>query len=103
MTIFNYGAQDKQFKILTKIFKLLRREYEDWRVIAEIFNFFFVINFNRAALKRAEIDKKVEERVAADRRKIMEEKKQLLIKKREKEKLLNLLQAKNELGHLVGF
>lgn len=53
-----------------------------------------------AALKRAEIDKKVEERVAADRRKIMEEKKQLLIKKREKEKLLNLLQAKNELGHL---
>ena len=71
--------------------------------MAKIFNFFFVINFNRAALKRAEIDKKVEERVAADRRKIMEEKKQLLIKKREKEKLLNLLQAKNELGHLVGF
>merc|ERR1712088_1096465 len=52
------------------------------------------------ALKRAEIDKKVEERVAADRRKIMEEKKALLIKKREKEKLLNLLQAKNELGDL---
>ena len=88
--------------VLNKIFKLLRREYEDWRVIAKIF-YFFIINFNRAALKRAEIDKKVEERVAADRRKIMEEKKQLLIKKREKEKLLNLLQAKNELGHLVGF
>ena len=31
----------------------------------------------------------------------MEEKKALLIKKREKEKLLNLLQAKNELGDLV--
>ena len=39
--------------------------------------------------------------MAADRRKIMEEKKALLIKKREKEKLLNLLQAKNELGDLV--
>lgn len=50
--------------------------------------------------KRAEIDKKVEERVAADRRKIIEEKRQLLVKKREKEKLLELLQDKKELAEL---
>lgn len=50
--------------------------------------------------KRAEIDRKVEERVAADRRKIIEEKRLLLIKKREKEKLLELLQAKKDFAEL---
>jgi len=50
--------------------------------------------------KRAEIDRKVEERVAADRRKIIEEKRLLLIKKREKEKLLELLQDKKEFAEL---
>lgn len=50
--------------------------------------------------KRAEIDRRVDEKVAADRRKIMEEKRALLIKKREKEKLLQLLQSKKDFADL---
>ena len=53
------------------------------------------------AEKRAEIDKKVDERIATDRRKILEEKRALMQKKNEKEKLLGLLQEKQGFGDLV--
>jgi len=52
------------------------------------------------AEKRAEIDKKVDERIATDRRKILEEKRALMQKKNEKEKLLGLLQEKQGFGDL---
>merc|ERR1719342_1979823 len=50
--------------------------------------------------KRAEIDKKVDERIATDRRKILEEKRALMQKKNEKDKLLGLLQEKQGFGDL---
>ena len=53
------------------------------------------------AEKRAEIDKKVDERIATDRRKILEEKRALMQKKNEKERLLGLLQEKQGFGDLV--
>merc|ERR1711962_220006 len=52
------------------------------------------------AEKRAEIDKKVDERIATDRRKILEEKRALMQKKNEKERLLGLLQEKQGFGDL---
>ena len=55
------------------------------------------------AEKRAEIDKKVDEKIATDRRKIIEEKKDLMKKRHEKEKLLGLLQTKQDLAVNVSF
>ena len=55
------------------------------------------------AEKRAEIDKKVDEKIATDRRKIIEEKKDLMKKRHEKEKLLGLLQTKQDLAENVSF
>jgi len=49
------------------------------------------------AEKRAEIDKKVDEKIATDRRKIIEEKRGLMKKRLEKEKLLGLLQTKQKM------
>ena len=48
--------------------------------------------------KRAEIDKKVDEKIATDRRKIIEEKRGLMKKRLEKEKLLGLLQTKQQMA-----
>lgn len=53
------------------------------------------------AEKRAEIDKKVDEKIATDRRKIIEEKKDLMKKRHEKEKLLGLLQTKQDMAENV--
>jgi len=50
------------------------------------------------AEKRAEIDKKVDEKIATDRRKIIEEKRGLMKKRLEKEKLLGLLQTKQNMA-----
>merc|ERR1711892_319816 len=47
--------------------------------------------------KRAEIDKKVDEKIATDRRKIIEEKRGLMKKRLEKERLLGMLQTKQDM------
>merc|ERR1711953_378108 len=53
------------------------------------------VKTENSAEKRAEIDKKVDERIATDRRKILEEKRALMHKRHEKEKYLGLLEEKH--------
>merc|ERR1711892_224120 len=48
--------------------------------------------------KRAEIDKKVDEKIATDRRKIIEEKRGLMKRRLEKERLLGMLQTKQDMA-----
>ncbi|CBY40587.1 unnamed protein product, partial [Oikopleura dioica] len=57
---------------------------------------------SKSAEKRKEVEEKVEQRVAADKKKLHEERKELLQKKREKERLLDLLEQKKELSDLRG-
>lgn len=53
------------------------------------------VKTENGAEKRAEIDKKVDERIATDRRKILEEKRALMQKRQKKEKYLGLLEEKH--------
>ena len=90
--------------LLTKILAGKKRASRLFgNLLATLRTFDEKVKTESVAEKRAEIDKKVDERIATDRRKILEEKRALMQKKNEKEKLLGLLQEKQGFGDLVCF